>query len=247
MSLLTSLPQDRRYQALESKRILVVEDDPIACSLLKRTLTDAGYEVVTVPDAPDALRHIQRNGLPHLVMLDLGLPTMHGFELSERIKQMGDVPIVIFTADDREESVVRGISMYAEDYIVKPLKPRELAARIRRVLSRISDFSYAAEPVITVDEHVAIDFPNNCLTVDGKIVPLTPIENRLLWTLVHNAGRVVRSDQLFSRVWPNEMVYEETLRVHMSRLRPKFAHSAQTGEYIHTERGLGYMFVFPVK
>jgi len=227
---------------LDVKRLLIIEDNPETRELIKRTLLDAGYDVATASDAPDALRYLQRNGLPHLIVLDLKLPTMHGFELGERIKRMGDVPIFIMTGEDDEDSVVRGISEYAEDYMLKPFKPRELVARIRRVLSRINDYSYAAEPILKVDEHVSIDFANTSLIVEGTPISLTPIETRLLSVLVQNAGHIVRAEQLFERVWPGEEAYEETLRVHMARLRRKFGTSAYC---LQTERGHGYMFKFP--
>ncbi len=230
---------------MDTKRLLIVEDDLPTRNLLKHALSSAGYDVSAVPDGPTALHHLQRHGLPHLVMLDLGLPLMDGFELSERIKKMGDVPIVILTAEDDEDSIVRGISEYAEDYMIKPIKPRELTARIRRVLSRISDFSYTAEPSIQVDSSVAIDFSNSCLHIEGVSVSLTPIEIKLLSVLVQNAGRVVSAEQLCARVWPSEEVFEETLRVHMFRLRRKFTYNRPTAHYIQTERGLGYMFSFP--
>lgn len=244
--MLDPVPQDRRYRAVSDvKKILIIEDDQQERHLIKRALMDAGYETATVSDGPDALRHLQRYCLPHLIMLDLGLPTMHGFDVAERIKHMGDVPIVILTANDDDDMMVRGISQYAEDYIIKPVKPAVLGARVRRILSRINDFSYAAEPIVRVDDHVAIDFASSVLLIDGKPVPLTRIEVNMLSVLIRNAGHIVRYAQLFERVWPGEVVYEETVRVHMSRLRQKFVHDAQTGPYFRNERGLGYTFDFP--
>lgn len=227
------------------KRLLVVEDDLNTRDLLKRTLINANYDVTAVSDGPEALRYIERYGLPHLVLLDLGLPTMHGFEVSKHIKRMGDVPIVFLTGDDDEESIVTGIQKYAEDYLVKPFSPRELVVRIRRILSRLGDLSYADSPVKIIDSHITIDPSHNRIINENMTLELTPVEARILWLLVNNPGRVVRTEQLLERVWPGEEMPEETLRVNISRLRRKFHHSGEPHEYFQNERGLGYKFSPP--
>ncbi|MHB8628462.1 MAG: response regulator transcription factor [Aggregatilineales bacterium] len=229
------------------KRLLIVEDDHHLRGLLRQVLSDAGYDVTAVSDGPDALRYIERSGLPHLVLMDLLLPTTHGFQLSERIKRMGDVPIMILTGESDADTVVRGISEYAEDYLIKPLNMREVTARVGRILSRIHDFSYADGPILKVDESVAVDFAHNMLIVNGATDSLTPIEARLLSTLTQNSGRVLSAEQLIARVWLSEAEFipEETLRVHLSRLRHKLAGGKAGSDYIQTERGLGYRFSFP--
>jgi len=174
-------------------------------------------------------------------LLDLGLPGMGGFELSERIKRMGDVPIIILSGNDEEESKIYGIEQYADDYITKPFNIKEVIARIQRVLSRIGDYSYAQGRVVEVDAHLSIDFANKRIILDGKEVTLTPTETNLLHILYRQKGHVVSPDTLIARVWPAEEVYEETLRVHMHRLRKKL----QLATYLQTERGIGYSFVVP--
>ncbi len=230
---------------MESKRILVVEDDTVTRRLLQQVLDQAGFDVTVCGDATSALNVLQQNGLPHLVILDLGLPGMHGFALSERIKRMGDVPIIILTGDASEDSKVEGIQQYAEDYITKPFIVREVVARIQRVLSRVTDSSYAEGPVVHVDDHLSIDFANNRIALDGEEIALTPIETNLLFILLNNKGRVVPPDILLARVWPNEEVYEETLRVHIFRLRKKLQPNSEQPQYIHTERGVGYALYVP--
>ena len=229
------------------KRLLIVEDDHHLRGLLRQVLTEAGYEVTAVSDGPDALRSIERSGLPHLLLVDLILPTMHGFELSERVKRMGDVPIMILTGESDEDTVVRGIAEFAEDYLIKPLNMREVTVRVTRILSRIHDFSYADGPILNVDDSVAVDFAHNTLIVNGAPDSLTPIEARLLSTLTQNAGRIISAEQLIARVWLNEAEFipEETLRVHLSRLRHKLAKGKAGSDYIQTERGAGYRFSFP--
>lgn len=229
------------------KRLLIVEDDHHLRGLLRQILNEAGYDVIAVSDGPDALRYIERFGLPHLMLVDLILPTMHGFELIKRIKRMGDVPIMILTGESDEDTVVRGISDYAEDLLVKPLNLREVVVRVGRILKHIHDFSYAEGPVVKVDDSVAIDFVHSKLLVNGAMDSLTPIEARLLSTLTQNAGRIVSAEQLIAHGWLSEAEYipEETLRVHLSRLRHKLAKGKGGNRYIQTERGLGYRFSFP--
>ncbi|HVO42722.1 MAG TPA: response regulator transcription factor [Aggregatilineales bacterium] len=229
---------------MENKRLLIVEDDSVTQQILRTVFERAGFQVTIVGDAPDALRVIQQQGLPHLAIVDLQLPSMHGFTLSERIKRMGDVPIVILTANRSEDILIQGITEYAEDFIVKPFNNREIVARVGRILSRIPDFSYTNTPTVYVDEHLSIDFTNNWAFLDGQKAILTPIEARLLSILMRNKGRYVSPDMLIARVWPNKEIYEETLRVHMSRLRSKIQPD-ERHPYIRTERGTGYAFMPP--
>ncbi len=227
----------------KAKRLLIVEDDPTTRMMLHDLLEGEGYHVTSFGDAPEALDHVRRNGLPHLIIVDLGLPSYNGFELSRRLKQMGDVPIVILSGDSSVESRVAGIEKYAEDYIVKPFNHREVIARVARILSRFVDQSYAREPLISIDSHLSIDFANGVLLRDNERIPLTPIEANLLYLLVGNRGKVVSAEALMARAWHNEEVFEETLRVHMHRLRRKLQPDAQGFQYIRNERGVGYRFI----
>jgi DNA-binding response OmpR family regulator len=229
---------------MDGKKLLVVEDDAITQQVLRTVLERAGFQLTIAGDAPDALRAIQQHGLPHLAIVDLQLPSMHGFALSEKIKRMGDVPIIILTANRSEDIAVQGITEYADDFVVKPFNKNELVARVTRVLSRIPDYSYANSPAVDVDSHLSIDFANNKISLDGSDAVLTPIESRLLSVLVRNKGHFVNPDTLIARVWPNKEIYEDTLRVHMSRLRGK-VQPDENRPYIRTERGIGYAFMPP--
>ena len=186
----------------EVKRVLIVEDDMLTRGLLQTALEQAGYEVVAVADGQDALRYVERRGLPHLVLADLHLPLMNGFELSAHLKRMGDVPIIILSGDDDEDNVVRGIAEYAEDYLIKPIAPRELVVRIERILSRIHDFGYAMAPILKVDDGLSVDFVRSAIWINGERTPLTPIETRLLSTLTQNSGLILTARQLVARGWP---------------------------------------------
>jgi DNA-binding response OmpR family regulator len=226
---------------MKKSKILMIEDDPGISKLVNDYLTKHGYEVVTTSDGPEALEHIKQRGLPHIALVDLVLPTMHGFEVSSRLKSMADVPIIFVTSTSDTETIVQGLKKYAEDFIVKPFELRELEARIQVVLARMPSLDYASEPMIHIDEHLSIDFAHNRIILAGKSIGLTPTESILLHVLMRNAGRV-ENRMLIARVWPNEDVYEDTLRVHMHRLRRKLEADSHHPHYIRTERGVGYMF-----
>jgi DNA-binding response OmpR family regulator len=155
---------------------------------------------------------------------------------------MADVPIIFVTSSSDTETIVQGLRKYAEDFIVKPFELRELEARVQVVLSRMPSLDYASEPIVEVDDTLSIDFAHNRITVAGKTHGLTPTESILLHVLLRNAGRVVENRMLIARVWPSEEVFEDTLRVHMHRLRRKLEADSHHPHYIRTERGVGYMF-----
>jgi len=227
----------------EEKRLVIVDDDQALAQLVKDALIDRGYQVTVFFDGPPLLRHIHDYGLPHLVLIDLRLPSMHGFDLSERLKALGDVPIIFISKQGETDTVVKGISQYADDFIVKPFDIRELVARVQRLLSRITNFDYSQSPIIKIDEWLSIDFGNSRLIAGDRTIMVTPTEANLLHILTRNAGTVVSSKSLIARVWPMEEVFEETLRVHMHRLRRKLEPDYRHPRYIQTIRGVGYQFV----
>lgn len=227
-----------------AQRLVLIDDDHELAQILKEALEYDGFQVAVFFDAPQFFQHIQEYGLPHLALVDLRLPSTHGFQLSEKLKAMGDVPIIFISSDDEIETVIDGISQYADDYVTKPFDVREVVARVRRVLSRISDFEYLQAPVTNVNDNLAVDFSSGHLKLNGRSIVLTPTEARLLHILIRNAGFVVSSDTLIARVWPREHVYEETLRVHMHRLRRKLEPHHDQPQYIRTVRGIGYCFEF---
>ncbi len=223
-------------------KILLVEDDTNINKLITDYMNVHGFEVTAVTDGPEALELVRQRGLPHIALIDLGLPSMHGFEVSNKLKSMADVPIIFVTASSDTDTVVQGLKKYAEDFIVKPFELRELEARVQVVLARMPSLDYASEPIIRIDENLSIDFAHNRIVVNGKAYGLTPTESILLHVLLRNAGRVVENRMLIARVWPSEEVYEDTLRVHMHRLRRKLEADSHHPHYIRTERGVGYMF-----
>jgi len=223
-------------------RILIVDDDAMAREILKRILEHAGYEVMTAGSGPEALRKLHE-GIPHLVVVDLMMPEMDGFELCRRIKSHLDVPIVILSAVAAVESKVEGLQMYAEDYIVKPFEKEELVARVQRVLRRYGESAGVEQPEVVIDDDLQINFVQHWARVKGQQVTLTPTESKLLFLLVRNAGRVVTNETLLAKAWAgDEEAYEEGLRVHISRLRSKIAPNPSKPVYIQTKRGVGYRF-----
>jgi DNA-binding response OmpR family regulator len=223
-------------------KILLIEDDANINRLIADFMTSRGYDVTTFADGLEALEYVQMRGLPHIALVDLTLPTIHGFEVSGRLKSMADVPIIFITATSDTETIVTGLRKYAEDFIVKPFELLELEARIQVVLARMPSLDYASEPIVRVDDFLSVDFAHNRLVLNGKAHSLTPTESVLLHVLMRSAARVLDNRMLIARVWPDEEVFEDTLRVHMHRLRRKLENDSHHPHYIRTERGVGYTF-----
>ena len=234
------------FNIVNRYRILIVDDDAMAREILKRILEHAGYEVMTAGSGPEALRKLHE-GIPHLVVVDLMMPEMDGFELCRRIKSHLDVPIVILSAVAAVESKVEGLQMYAEDYIVKPFEKEELVARVQRVLRRYGESAGVEQPEVVIDQDLQINFVQHWARVKGHQVTLTPTESKLLFLLVRNSGRVVTNETLLAKAWAgDEEAYEEGLRVHISRLRSKIEPNPGKPIYIQTKRGVGYRFAAKV-
>ncbi|MFY9822274.1 MAG: response regulator transcription factor [Thermoanaerobaculia bacterium] len=230
------------FDERSARRILTVEDDPDLLRLIRRELEGAGFEVWACPTAEEALEVVAKRGLPHLALVDILLPGMDGMAFSRKLHEWSDLPIVMLTSVDEEETVVKAIESFAEDYIRKPFKAREMVARVERVCRRMGNFAYTLQPVIQVDARLAIDFAHQRAVVDTRAVPLTSTETKLLYVLMRNAGRVVATDFLLRRLWPSDEVFEDTLRVHVHRLRSKIEPEPARPRYVVTERGTGYRF-----
>jgi DNA-binding response OmpR family regulator len=228
--------------ATRGQRILIVDDDPDIRRLVKTKLDNAGFDVLTAGSGQEGLDVIGQFGLPHLAIVDLTMPGMNGFEFCKSVQQFSDLPVVMLTAVDEEDTIIQGIEHYAEDYITKPFSPRELVARVQRVLRRMGDFAYTLDPLVRIDERLAIDFPHQQANVEGQTSALTPTETKLLYILMRNAGRTVTNDFLLRRLWPMEEVFEDTLRVHVHRLRNKIEVNPNKPKYVLTDRGMGYRF-----
>lgn len=226
---------------MADKRILVIDDNAHTLLLVRRALQQAGFEVETTTSAEEALVHIQDKGLPHLAIVDINMAGMSGLEFCEKVQQFSDLPVIMLTAVEKEETIVQAIELYAEDYMTKPFSPNELVARVGRVLRRLGDFAYTLEPVTFVDKNLQVNFSECHAFVGGEQVSLTPTETKLLYILMRNSGQIVTADFLLRRLWPREVAFEDRLRVYVHRLRKKIDLD-ENRQYIVSERGVGYRF-----
>ncbi|MDP8911560.1 MAG: response regulator transcription factor [Actinomycetota bacterium] len=218
--------------------ILLVEDDHSIGSLVRAYLSRSGYSVVWVRSGEDALVELVRHPV-RIVILDIGLPGMDGFDVCRRIRARSTVPIVMLTARDEEPDRVAGLEVGADDYVSKPFSPRELAARIKAVLRRTSPS--AEEDVLTLGD-VVLQRAAREVTAGGQSVELTGKEFDLLVFLIDNAGIVVTRDQLLDRVWGMEYPGgTRTVDVHVAQLRRKL----DRADLIGTVRGAGYKALAP--
>jgi DNA-binding response OmpR family regulator len=228
---------------MEEKRVLVVDDDPALLPLIEYTFAREGYEVVTACDGKEALREFFAHK-PDLVILDIMMPRMDGWEACRRIREVSDVPIVMLTARGQDEDIVRGLEYGADDYLTKPFSIKVLLAHARAVLRRaaLPAVEYA-EPTTYADDFLTIDLKERRVTVEGEHVKLTPTEYRLLAYLVQNAGQVLTFTQILQNVWGWE--YQDDLdyvRVYVWHLRQKIEQDPKNPKYIQTEIGVGYRF-----
>lgn len=244
-SVLMSEQMSLRDKAVGPQRILAVDDDPVTLRLVHAALEEAGFEVAEVPSAEAAMAWIRRHGLPHLAVVDIVMPGLDGLELCRELQKFCDLPVIMLTSIDEKATVVRAIEEFAEDYVTKPFAPEEMVARVRRVMRRLGDNTYVQGSVTVIDERLAIDFPHQQALVETQSVSLTPTETKLLHILLRNRQRTVRTDFLMRRLWPLEEVFEETLRVHVHRLRQKIEPDPKLPRYLITCRGQGYSFLSP--
>ncbi len=205
-------------------------------------LQTSGYQVWPALSVSQALDLLARRGLPHLAIVDLMMPDEPGMTFCQIVHAYSDLPCIILSAVDDTDIVVQGLRNYAEDYVIKPFHVRELIARVRRVLLRIDDFAYAESQVIPVDDCLSIDFVRQRAIVRGRPVGLTPTESKILFVLMRAGGHTLHAEFILRRVWPAEDVIEDTLRVHMHRLRQKIDPRSDEFHHIVTERNVGYRF-----
>jgi DNA-binding response OmpR family regulator len=225
------------------RRILVVDDEPRMVHFIRLNLEHDGFEVVEAPSGSKALDRL-RDRLPDLILLDVMMPELDGFETLRLVREISSVPIIMLTAKGEEDDRVRGLELGADDYITKPFSPRELVSRVRAVLRRTEAPGTSVHEVIQVDDRLKLDFDRREVWVEGRLVQLRPTEYRLLYHLVQNAGWVVPHEQLLAKVWGYEY-RDEThyLRLYINYLRQKLEKDPSNPEYILTERGVGYRFV----
>ena len=228
-------------------KVLIADDEPDVIDILSLTFNMhwQGCAVLSAANGEEALDLFFKES-PDVVIVDVQLPRMSGFEVCRRLRHMSDVPILMLSVAGTEMDRVRGLELGADDFITKPFSPLELVARARAVLRRSRLLPVTAAPRIVVDDELAVDLENRRIEVRGKQRKLTPTEFRLLSHLVSNPGRILSHETLLGKAWGRE--YESdvpTLKVQIARLREKLGDDAQNPRYIFTERGVGYGFAKP--
>ena len=220
--------------------ILLVDDDLTLLSVLSRRVSRAGYDVRTAASGASALKQLE-GSWPALLVIDLMMPGMDGFELARRVKQLADLPIIILSAVDASEAKVSALELYAEDYVTKPFDPDELVARIQRILRR----SPPGKPSISLgDGQVEIDLASRRVMTPSGPQALTRTEARMLSVLAGAIDRVVATDTLLERVWSDADGAEPSyVWVTIRRLRRKLEEDPDRPKHLLTERGLGYRLV----
>jgi two-component system, OmpR family, KDP operon response regulator KdpE len=227
----------------DSKLVLVVDDEPRMIRFIRMNLELEGYRVIEASNGTEALDQIRRH-LPDLVVMDVMMPSVDGFEALRMLREISTVPVILLTVKSDEEDRIHGLELGADDYVTKPFSPRELVSRVRAVLRRVQWPSSTPSAILTVDERLSVDFNRHQVIVDGERVDLRPTEYRLLSHLIQNAGWVVPHETLLAKVWGYEY-RDEThyLRLYINYLRKKIEPDPSNPRYILTERGVGYRFV----
>lgn len=226
-------------------KILIVDDEADLVKVIATLLSKAGYEVITAGNGRDGLRVFYAEH-PDLIVLDLIMPEMDGLTMCQRIREVNEhVPVVMLTAQGREEDIVAGLEVGADEYITKPFKAQELLARLAAILRRQRAWAERPEspPTTYADGYLGVDMGSRQVTVEGRPVRLTPIEYRLLTLLIQNAGRVLTNRQILESVWGWEYISDlDYPRVYIWHLRRKIEPDPSRPRYLITEPGAGYRF-----
>ena len=228
-----------------AKKVLVVDDDPALIRLFNQILTRNGYVVVSAASGQEALR-IMFEEKPDLVLLDVVMPGMDGWETCSRIRDFSDVPVIMLTGQkSTEDDIVRGLEYGADEYLLKPIGNKELMARVRAALRRAELPSYLEtrkKPPFN-DEYITIDINERKILINGERIKLTPREFKLLAILVDNAGSIITHRQILEKVWGWEYIDDvDYVRIYISHLRQKIEPEPNEPRYIFTEPGVGYYF-----
>ncbi|RLC61451.1 MAG: DNA-binding response regulator [Chloroflexi bacterium] len=223
-------------------RVLVVDDHPDVLAVLQAMLTAEGFEVEVAQDALSGLRAAYQSH-PDAILLDVMMPKVDGFEACRRLREMTDVPIIFVTAKGTIEDVVRGLSLGADDYIVKPFERSELVSRLRACLRRGGKHTGEKGDFLFPTDSVVLNCDRHELVIGSKTVYLTPKEFEVLRILIRHTGKVLSTDAILTRVWGPEWIGEPDLvKQYIYRLRRKIEPDPHSPRYLHTVRGSGYYF-----
>lgn len=227
----------------DAKRILVVDDEPRMIGFIRMNLELEGYQVIEAHNGLEALEAI-RTQLPDLVLLDVMMPQLDGFETLRMLREFSSIPVIMLTAKGEEDDKVYGLELGADDYVTKPFSSRELSSRVRAVLRRAETPTTSPDQaVLKIDDRLSVDFNRREVIVEGEHIKLRPTEYRLLYHLIENAGWTVPHEQLLAKVWGYEY-RDEThyVRLYVNYLREKIEEDPSNPAYITTVWGVGYRF-----
>jgi len=227
----------------EAKRILVVDDEPRMIGFIRMNLELENYQVLEAHNGQEALEVI-RTQLPDIVLMDVMMPKLDGYETLKMLREFSSIPVVMLTAKGEEEDIVHGLELGADDYIPKPFSPRELSSRVKAVLRRSDMPSTSEKAVLKIDPRLSVDFNRREVLVNNEHIKLRPTEYRMLYHLIENAGWTIPHEQILAKVWGYEYRDESHyVRLYVNYLREKIEEDPSKPKYILTERGVGYRFI----
>jgi len=223
----------------EQPVVLIADDEPQMVGVIAYALQTAGLQVIMAYDGLQALQQVEKRH-PNLVILDVTMPGMDGFEVCRRVRSETTIPVLLLTVKDEQEDVIKGLELGADDYMTKPFSTRELVLRVQAILRR----THIREVTVVESGPLRIDFERRRVTLHDLPVELTPLEYRLLACLASNAGRVLTWQALLKEVWELEFWQggREMVKIEIYRLRQKLEPNPNLPSFIHTERGTGYRF-----
>jgi DNA-binding response OmpR family regulator len=231
---------------LKKTTVLAADDDAQILRLITRNLQFEGYEVIAAADGQAALEQIEAHA-PDLVLLDVMMPRLDGFTVTQRVREFSAVPIIILTARGEDQDKIRGLDLGADDYLTKPFSVEELLARVRAVIrrSQLGADAHGLTAKTKVGD-LEVDYVQHLVTLRGREVSLTPTEYHILAYLAQNAGRVITQDLLLEHVWGLEYLGEShMLQVNINRLRRKIEDDHTHPRYLLTKVGIGYLLANP--
>jgi DNA-binding response OmpR family regulator len=223
-------------------KVLVIDDDPTMLTLVRAGLTQEGFHVLTADNGKEGLRMAYDNR-PDIILLDVMMPEMDGFDVCQRLRHVCDTPIVMLTGKGAKQDIIKGLTLGADDYVIKPFNLEELKARIHTILRRAGSKMGGSWRSVYDDGHLRIDLTEGTVSRGGEPIHLAPTESRLLMYLVSQEGRTVPQDELLTSVWGPQCAQESGyLSVYMRYLRRKIEDDPSNPRYVRTRWGVGYYF-----
>ena len=227
---------------MKSNKVLIIDDDQHICRIIETAFQRDDVQIFMAHDGQSGLRAFYKHQ-PNLVLLDIMMPDIDGWEVAKRIRQLSDVPIIMLTALQNEDDIVRGLDDGAIDYVTKPFSLKVLTARARAALRQAALAAQTAKPLAYRDEYLIIDLEKRKIHVDGKVVRLSVKEYDLLTLLLENSGKVLTFEEILSEIWgPESSENADYVRVYIWHLRKKIEKDLRHPVYIQTEYGIGYRF-----